>query len=143
MFSIYKYIYWRHMCRRYKYRIIIALGRGQSIGNRYWLIMQKKGFFNGSSEGSMRLHESFCCLNQAKGSPNYTQLWRAIKGSSFSCEEPFFSESVCGSIFYKKNLYLLFTPVIIKIMILYTHSQQSALIEIIILSNCKLRLYSL
>ena len=49
---------------------------------------QKKGFFNSSSEGSKILPRTFCNLKQAKESPNYTQLWRTIKGSSFSCEEP-------------------------------------------------------
>ena len=49
---------------------------------------QKKRFFNGSSEWSKVLSGTFCYLNQAKGSPNYTQLWRTIKGSSFSFEEP-------------------------------------------------------
>ena len=49
---------------------------------------QKKRFLNGSSEWSTVLPGTFCYLNQAKGSPNYIQLWRTIKGSSFSCEEP-------------------------------------------------------
>ena len=35
---------------------------------------QKKGFFNGSSEWPKVLPGPFCYLNQAKGSPNYTQL---------------------------------------------------------------------
>ena len=49
---------------------------------------QKKGFFNGSSEWPKVLPGTFCYLNQGKGSPNYARLWRTIKGSSFSCEEP-------------------------------------------------------
>ena len=49
--------------------------------------LSKKGFFNGSSEWPKVLPGTFCYLNQGK-SPNYTQLWRTIKGSSFSCEEP-------------------------------------------------------
>ena len=35
---------------------------------------QKKGFFNGSSKWPKVLPGTFCYLNQAKGSPNYTQL---------------------------------------------------------------------
>ena len=50
--------------------------------------LSEKRFLNGSPEWSTVLPGTFCYLNQAKGSPNYTQLWRTIKGSSFSCEEP-------------------------------------------------------
>ena len=49
---------------------------------------QKKGSFNGSSEWSKVLLRTFCYLNQTKESPNYTQLWRIIKGASFFYEEP-------------------------------------------------------
>ena len=35
---------------------------------------QKKGFFNGSSKWPKVLPGTFCYLNQAKGSQNYTQL---------------------------------------------------------------------
>ena len=48
----------------------------------------KKGFFNGSSEWSKIQPGTFYYLSQAKGSPNYTQLGRALKCSLFSCEEP-------------------------------------------------------
>ena len=44
--------------------------------------LSKKTFFNGSSEWSKVPPGTFCYLNQAKESPDYTQLWRTIKGSS-------------------------------------------------------------
>ena len=37
-------------------------------------LSEKKRLFNGSSEWSKVLPGTFCYLNQAKGSPNYTQL---------------------------------------------------------------------
>ena len=55
---------------------------------RFTIHSQKKRFFNGSSEWSKVLPGTFYYLNQAKTSPNYTQLWRTKKGASFSCEEP-------------------------------------------------------
>ena len=60
----------------------------KSLWNSRCYTLRKKGFFNGSSVWSKGQPDPFCYLNQAKGSPKYTQLWRTLNGSSFSCEKP-------------------------------------------------------
>ena len=54
----------------------------------FLLVHSQKNGFNGSSEWTMVPPGTFCYLNQANESPNYTQLYRTIKGSSFPCGEP-------------------------------------------------------
>ena len=57
----------------HKFSLKITIKQILGIGKKA-LHSQKKGFFNGSSKWPKVLPGTFCYLNQAKRSPNYTQL---------------------------------------------------------------------